>query len=70
MGLLFRVYGRITVRGNVRVRSKVRVRVKARVYVIFLLLVFGVKDLSCNIYGLVFNVRILVFWALDLGFRV
>ena len=26
-------------------------------------------DLSCNIYGLVFNDRVLVFWELGLGFR-
>jgi len=31
---------------------------------------FGVKDFCCNIYGLVFNVRFLVFWAFGLGFRL
>lgn len=30
-------------------------------------LVFGDKDLSCNIYSLVFNVRVLVIWTMGLG---
>lgn len=46
------------------VRFNVRVRV--RVEVIFLVLGFGVKDLSCNIYVLVFNVMVWLFLALGL----
>lgn len=30
----------------------------------------GVKDFTCNIYGLVFNVRVLIFCAWGLGLRV
>ena len=29
-----------------------------------------VKDLSCNIYGLVFNNSLFVFWALYIGFMI
>ena len=28
---------------------------------------FGVKDLSCNIYGLVFNIGVMVFWDFGIG---
>ena len=41
-----------------------------RFFLFFYVFAFGVKDLSCNIYGLVFNVTILVFWALGLGFLI
>lgn len=52
--------------GMVRVNVTVRVRVSF----IFKVLGFYIKDLSYNIYILVVNVRISVFWDLGLGFRV
>ena len=58
----FRVYCRVRVRGNVSVID--------RVYVVFWVLGFRVTDLSCNIYCLVFNIRLLLFCAKGLQFRV
>lgn len=48
-----------TIYGSARVRVYVRVRVRFRLF--FQVLGFGDKDLSCNIYGIVFNVWGLVF---------
>ena len=46
-----------------------RVSVKAKVLVVFHFFKIGVKDFSCNIYHLVFNVTVLEFWGFSLGFR-